>query len=949
MGHPAGHDFDNFVDERISSTHIEGEEHSITAGSTTYSIKEIPDTELAYSCTGSVHGCYNIVFTDVITPSPPASGTVNVSLTSCNVAHNAADADDTLTWDYWGTGTANNAEMCNQYQVPIDYNRQAAGEFRVEVTGAAEVEVKSGNVQIAGAVVQIESGTIDLTRSFDHPGYFVAIRVGVELSTATLKVLATGQEKSTKSAAVLVANQPPGVPETKTAGLVVLHDGAALDMGPAGDGYRSSDVIEVHGEVPSYTGDGGGGGGGGTLKKQYEAGVVSGDAVCVTASGTVNKADANNASAVPAQFMVEAILDDTYCSVKGPGQTIDFTGKNTTPGAMTPGAKYYLSTAAGYITPTEPTAVGEYYQIVGTAISTTVLLIQMQDGHWIEEGIDPKPVGRYRYQGGVSHGEFVHLMDGYGENTVDEAKANHYSTMPAIGCVIEDPSGTHVRVGLAGYLWLNSEHGDARPSGVTNESIGTVFYVSPTIEGQAIAPAVIKPSFCVQSACVQLNAAGTMYRIICGAENWSEDKDPERGYDYPCGSEVTPPNAGYLDSNGVVQQCDATDDAKCNPLGLVRSVNEANTWCNVVLPGAIYKPWQTYGVGEWFLNPSGQLGHWIHGDSIGFWPVNAWKVRVGYGRGDNAGIRVDIHNYGKMGDPTMDGDDNGNGDNDDIVKDRIYGYFKALGPGVVNRWAEAIAQSPGSNIAGAGESTWTNPNVLLGILVSREEDVIQGYWIWKILMHGKHGSGYEAGVPYFAQNSGTVGKGLAFGKYKKPAGVGQEDGQILVNPGPVVFLNGDVGDPTPVEDFVTLLDPLPVGNPYDKIRDHDGTTAPIIADRTSSEWLVELSTVVVSVDFFAKSTGAGAGAFLELDLLRGSDSASLLTTKAKLVTTGVGTRGDTLPASANSAGHTRAVIDITKMPVDPGDEIYWTFTRNGVFTTAPYGIGVMVNKYGVKG
>jgi hypothetical protein len=147
---------------------------------------------------------------------------------------------------------------------------------------------------------------------------------------------------------------------------------------------------------------------------------------------------------------------------------------------------------------------------------------------------------------------------------------------------------------------------------------------------------------------------------------------------------------------------------------------------------------------------------------------------------------------------------------------------------------------------------------------------------------------------------------------------------------------------------------VPIANPYDKIRGTDGTyEASKVSgnwDSKVTEWLIEVPTVIQSgVDFFAKSTGAGAGAFLELDLCRGSDDVSILLTKAKLVTTGDGVRGDTLPTSSNNVGHTRAVVDETKMPVDPGETLYWLFTVNGIHTTMPYGIGIIINKYGVKG
>lgn len=97
------------------------------------------------------------------------------------------------------------------------------------------------------------------------------------------------------------------------------------------------------------------------------------DVVAVTAANTVDKADADDAAKRPAFGIVVSKPTATSCVVRFMGELSGFAG-------LTPGATYYLSTTPGGIVSSPPTGSGVLRQVVGDAISATVLVVDIERG-----------------------------------------------------------------------------------------------------------------------------------------------------------------------------------------------------------------------------------------------------------------------------------------------------------------------------------------------------------------------------------------------------------------------------------------------------------------------------------------------------------------------------------------------------------------------------------------
>lgn len=113
--------------------------------------------------------------------------------------------------------------------------------------------------------------------------------------------------------------------------------------------------------------------------------IVIGTAVYISASDTVNKARAN---AVGTVGVIGLVADASIASGSAGGVQVGGILAATTgewdavtggSGGLTPGAIYYLSAAtAGMITSTAPSSAGEYVVQIGTATSTTEMMINIE-------------------------------------------------------------------------------------------------------------------------------------------------------------------------------------------------------------------------------------------------------------------------------------------------------------------------------------------------------------------------------------------------------------------------------------------------------------------------------------------------------------------------------------------------------------------------------------------
>ncbi|MCD6326840.1 hypothetical protein J7M28_04725 [bacterium] len=924
MAYPDNPEFIDFVDERSEPAEIENEEHSISAGAYKYSLCEVPDTEYSISCTGDVNGTFTVSFTD----TAPGPGSVYVNPLNGNVLHCATDAPDDLTWSYWGRGTANNKRMLEQYREPIIDVHRVAGQLWVSATSPASssVNISKANCQIAGQLVEYNGGTLSFSSvTFENPGWTKPLRVVLEVSGAV--GFSEGYEAASRS----VCGNPPAVPESKTLAIVFLQDSVNVS---------DENIVNTFIEAPYDTGDPSGHGTGDVSKYQYGSGVLSGDAVCICGPSMVGRADADDDSAVPGVGFVEEILDEAFCTVRSSG-VFDFDNKTTSYDSLIYGQQAYLSTATGRITQTRNKTPGEWDQCMGIALSSTKIKIQIGDARKNVKGDDPEP-GNYKFKAGVAHGEFVRRCIDE-PDTVDEAKANAAATMAAIGIVIAAPGASYCQVGMPDYVWIVDDHDGLCPGGLTPSSKGTIFYISTTIEGEAVPTRSITAGHLVQEACIQLDDAGAEYRIICGPATiiGGGGDDPEQWFDVDCDSEVSVGDAIYLDGSSIGHRTVATDDDKKDVIGIIAAVNATNTRCSLVRPPNVYDADSSYVDGEYFLNPWGSPGSWAKGVIFG---PGQWKVRVGWGRGgDPGGVLVDIHNYGKQG---------GGGDDDGNEIGQVHGIFwsetmisegVAVDMDVTSDWVCPASWEQHTLLRGICKSCVENPNY---------EEGENGPFIAEVVMKGlyKHPSRtFTAGGAYYV--SGTAGDYqpiISFGKELKSIGQVWAAGtnQIDVSPVNLGVVLVDLGDPVPVEAFDnTVSGYKPYPKAFEKMRGHDGTSSSSKADSdfTANEWLLEAPTVIDTVDFSVESTGDGAGAYLECDLCTGSGT-SILTSKARLVTDSEA-RGDTIPSSANSSGHTRAVVTKGLMPLNPGQTLYWKYERKGIFTTDPYGVVVVANKY----
>lgn len=96
------------------------------------------------------------------------------------------------------------------------------------------------------------------------------------------------------------------------------------------------------------------------------SGDAVGDAVYISAASTVAKADADDTSKIPAIGLIISKQSSTSCTVRVSGLVTGLT-------SLTAGSIYYLSTTAGAITATAPSAPNAVP--IGIAVSTTTLFV----------------------------------------------------------------------------------------------------------------------------------------------------------------------------------------------------------------------------------------------------------------------------------------------------------------------------------------------------------------------------------------------------------------------------------------------------------------------------------------------------------------------------------------------------------------------------------------------
>ena len=157
--------------------------------------------------------------------------------------------------------------------------------------------------------------------------------------------------------------------------VLVLADGASAPVSNPGDGrFRLNTAlnrIEYSENGGPWTPLATGGGGNDSGVLTCGASVNLNDAVAITAADTVEQAEADNAARRPAAGIVVSKPTATSCIIRYSGELAGFTG-------LTPGATYYLDVTPGGITLTPPSGGGDVRQVVGAALNTTTLIVDIE-------------------------------------------------------------------------------------------------------------------------------------------------------------------------------------------------------------------------------------------------------------------------------------------------------------------------------------------------------------------------------------------------------------------------------------------------------------------------------------------------------------------------------------------------------------------------------------------
>lgn len=159
-------------------------------------------------------------------------------------------------------------------------------------------------------------------------------------------------------------------PANAQIGDLLVYNGTAwvlLAVGNAGDVLTSNGP----GFLPTYQPGGGGGGGETSNVATYSCApiVAVGDVVYLSASNTVAKASASTSFA--AIGVVQSKPDPNTADVVLSGQTLAIFG------LLVAGTEYFLSTTAGALTTVPPISGGTFVQKIGTAQSTTQLVVNI--------------------------------------------------------------------------------------------------------------------------------------------------------------------------------------------------------------------------------------------------------------------------------------------------------------------------------------------------------------------------------------------------------------------------------------------------------------------------------------------------------------------------------------------------------------------------------------------
>jgi len=913
----------------------------VEEASTSYSIGHVPHTNIELypiSVIGDAAGALTPSFTD----QSPASGHIYINPLNGNVIQSAADVPDRVTFNFYSRGTANNEANLEAVNGVVVEAYQAAlfGWVEETTTPSESITAKKGNYEVDGKCVQFEGGTLDLSAySFTNPGYTVQMRI-VVTTAGELRYKAGSEGVDADACEDL---EPPAYPGSTTIARVFKTDGTVVS---------SANILNVRAVVsgsgsedPDEDDE---------QKFTYDVGVVSGAGVVINGNKNVGLASNDDDDKVPCRGFVVSILDDTYCKVRFPGQTIDFTGKSKGLTDMTAGSYYYLSTN-GSIKSSQHKVVDEWDQMIGVAIDASTLQIICGPATKNEPGgVDPDdsdgpgPEGRtFKRAAGIAVAEFVRLTSDL--ETVDEAKADSSTTMPAIGIVTELVGDDYCIV-KNNYMWITSDHGDALPAGCSVGNAGDIWYISVNTEGEAMSSKSIVTGHVVQVACRQVDAAGTQWLICCGAFETPEPFDVDQGFDCDCDSEVDVGNAVYLDSSAEAHNAIANDTfEKANVAGIVKAVNGDNTRCTIVRPPNVYDPESTYATGEYFLSNT-TAGEW--GSDVLHKP-GCWKVRIGWGRGSNqGGLLLDTYIY-----PMDDVDP------DDVDPDRRAADYWSYSLLTVGRAVECDVVR--DVVRHASDQTCSE---LKGICLECTENPDYpesgAQYIARVQETGLYdtGSAFANENPIFViGTSGLYQQAMQIGAlYKKQVGVPALDSNgdrklIDIRCGSwshIEGVNPDTLEPIPIDTVNTNsplgTDPVPINVQVIMLNDGTDSGAKASTDWTSGIQALPGPARILGMDVWAASTGVGSGAYLEFDLTTGS-GATLLSTKGQITAQGSGVAGDTLPSSPNSSNHQRPVIDSSCCYLTPGQTFGADYTRNGVFSEDPYGIFVRIIADLIKG
>ncbi|MBW2093280.1 MAG: hypothetical protein JRI80_00190 [Deltaproteobacteria bacterium] len=931
-----------------TSYEVSGETHTITVTALSFelnvSLDETKKNLIVASSSGT--GALSKIYS-----GSPSSGQILINHNN-NTCTCHADDVGTITITYWGDGSHVGAQALNDMVEATEKAYKAARPGHISKTDGEDnkFDVDAGNFYSASTDISGMSYAgdtdVDLDLICDAHGTaaskWVKILLGITENTPGVGKLSTSvsADCDTEGAAEVVA--VIAIANCVPIGHIIYRNDHALiddadhicnyDGRVFGSDSAGKTVIE---NVTVDEGDN-----------------VRGQQVYFDSDNHVSKA-VNTSEATLADGIISLVTGTTTCQVQTGGSFTYETGDIDHNVFINATAKMYLTANAGHASEDQDITAGRWTQNMGKVFDTNYVDLNYPGFISLNDGDDPIE-GQYRHDGSAALGESMRpKVSTDDEKWVEQADSDDGVNIDAIG-VVTAVDGNYCTV-KDRFLWKTADFGGTKPCSLNGGGAGDKFFMH-TSAGQGTFTENIAPDIWNQEMGYQKNAGETLFEIYMKPGSLGGTEDP---YEFECSS-VDKHDAVYAHPlTGVLYEAESDNDDHVNVVGIVKSINAAGTRCNIYRPGDVVPDGNNY-VGKLYLNPDAAAtpNYSVNEDKQ---PGN-WSILIGQPRGANeTGFLVDIQTTG------------------------IYGKNGRIGvgkEGCVRAWSNpaGIAMSKAVDF-GTVDPTMehyyvqltsrTSANRIRGVA---EETSVVDYWNTQgrgaddnreIVLVRVQDIHFNPAVTwpdigtYFSSTLGGFVAAVAPGSWQKRVCTRAEnDHTILVCPEMQGWIPADgPWEPVAERSYIAPCDPPAEPHGYDPMRSWDTSDAvsKLTNKFTSKHIIIQATTAIASsVLCFAQSVGVGATSYTEFDLrkIHGAADESVLSTTGKLVGLADAPRGNTTDDATygTGAGHIAAVLDATKFPLVKGDVLYWTADPDGgdAHGTDPYGVGILLNMYGIK-